>query len=123
MSRLILKSAVFADGFVLLTGNDLPVTIGRSHRADITINDRQLSRIHSEIRQTVEGQFELVDRESTNLTIVNERDIETCVLQTGDIILLGDTELHVEIDSRDSPMQEKTTREIPIVDKSGPTQS
>ena len=64
MSRLILKSAVFADGFVSLTGNDLPVTIGRSHRADITINDRQLSRIHSEIRQTVEGQFEIVDRES-----------------------------------------------------------
>lgn len=123
MARLILKSAVFADGFVTLDAHDLPVTIGRSHRADITINDKQLSRIHSEIRQTASGEFEVVDRESTNLTIVNERDVESCILKSGDILLLGETELIVEVDAREDGLQEKTTREIPIVQDPGPTRT
>jgi pSer/pThr/pTyr-binding forkhead associated (FHA) protein len=115
MNRLILKSAVFPEGAVVLSTADLPVTIGRSHRADITVNDQQLSRIHSEIRATADGGFEILDRESTNLTIVNERDVEACVLQSGDLILLGETELIVEIQSVADDQQERTTREIPVV--------
>lgn len=115
MSRLILKSAIFADGQIQLSKDDLPVTIGRSHRADITINDLLLSRIHSEIRLGADGGFELVDRESTNLTIVNQQDIEKVILKTGDVILLGDTELLVEVVSPDVDIHEKTTREIPVV--------
>ncbi len=123
MARLILKSAVFAEGHVVLSGGDLPVTLGRSHRADITINDVLLSRIHSEIRLSSSGGFELVDRDSTNLTIVNERDIESVILKTGDLILLGETELTVEIDTPDSELQEKTTREITAVQNTRKTRS
>ena len=123
MARLILKSAVFADGNVVLSGDDLPVTLGRSARADITINDLLLSRIHSEIRLTAEGSFELVDRESTNLTLVNEREIDSIVLKHGDHILLGETELIVEIVASDSELQEKTTREINAVQNSKQTRS
>ena len=123
MARLILKSAVFAEGHVVLSTGDLPVTLGRSHRADITINDLLLSRIHSEIRLNDDGAFELVDRDSTNLTIVNERDIESIVLKNGDHILLGETELTVEIDPPDSGSQEKTTREITAVQNSKQTRS
>ena len=115
MSRLILKSAIFADGQIQLSKDDLPVTIGRSHRADITINDLLLSRIHSELRLGADGGFELVDRESTNLTIVNQQDIEKVILKTGDVILLGDTELLVEVVSPEADIHEKTTREIPVV--------
>ena len=115
MSRLILKSAIFADGQIHLSTGDLPVTIGRSHRADITINDLLLSRIHCEIRLGSDGGFELVDRESTNLTIVNQQDIEKVTLKTGDVILLGDTELLVEVQSPEVDIHEKTTREIPVV--------
>lgn len=123
MSRLILKSAIFSDGCLILNPADLPVTVGRSHRADITIHDRQLSRIHSEFRMGAEGGFEIVDRESTNLTIVNERDVESCLLKTGDLILLGETELLVEIEMDGSNLQEKTTREIPVVPESRQAQS
>ena len=49
MARLILKSAVFAEGDIELSESDLPVTLGRSLRADITIHDLMLSRIHAEI--------------------------------------------------------------------------
>ena len=113
MSRLTLKSAIFSDGFIQLSIGDLPVTIGRSHRADIAINDLLLSRIHAEIRASDHGEFELVDNESTNLTIVNEQDIDRVILKTGDKILLGDTELIVEIELDQSNLHERTTREIP----------
>lgn len=112
MSRLTLKSAIFSDGFIQLSVGDLPVTIGRSHRADIAINDLLLSRIHAEIRESDNGEFELVDNESTNLTIVNEQDIDRVILKTGDRILLGDTELIVEIESVPTNLHERTTREI-----------
>ncbi len=115
MARLILKSAIFPDGSIHLGTGDLPVTIGRSHRADVTINDPLLSRIHSEIQLSETGGFELVDRESTNLTIVNDHDIDRVLLKTGDRILLGDTELHVEVDMPEVDMHERTTREIPII--------
>ena len=113
MSRLTLKSAIFSDGFIQLSIGDLPVTIGRSHRADIAINDLLLSRIHAEIRASENNEFELVDNESTNLTIVNEQDIDRVILKTGDKILLGDTELIVEIELDQSNLHERTTREIP----------
>lgn len=115
MPRLILKSAVFTDGSIQLLPGDLPVTLGRSHRADITIHDLLLSRIHAEIRLSDCGSFELVDRESTNLTIVNEHDIDQVILKDGDRILLGDTELLVEIDATNADIHEKTTREIPLI--------
>lgn len=115
MASLILKSAIFSDGQIRLTPSDLPLTIGRSHRADLTINDQLLSRIHCEIRRSSDGGFEIVDRESTNLTIVNQQDISEAKLKTGDVILLGDTELLVEVESQSEDIHEKTTREIPIV--------
>lgn len=115
MARIILRSAVFEDGEIELLESDLPVTLGRSHRADITINDALLSRIHAEISRSPNGGFQIVDHESTNLTIVNKHDIDCIELKTGDCILLGETEIHVEIDMPDVDVHEKTTRELPVV--------
>jgi pSer/pThr/pTyr-binding forkhead associated (FHA) protein len=44
---------------------------------------------------------------------VNEQDIDRVILKSGDKILLGDTELIVEIEMDQSNLHEKTTREIP----------
>jgi pSer/pThr/pTyr-binding forkhead associated (FHA) protein len=115
MARLILKSAVFAEGDIELTESDLPVTLGRSHRADITINDMLLSRIHAEICHGEHGGFEIVDHESTNLTIVNNQDIDRALLKSGDCLLLGETEILIEIDAPEVDSHEKTTRELPQV--------
>ena len=120
MARLILKSAVFAEGNIELSESDLPVTLGRSHRADITINDVLLSRIHAEIRRGENGGFEIVDYESTNLTIVNNQDIERALLKTGDCLLLGETEILIEIDAPEIDTHEKTTRELPLVNPRKP---
>ena len=120
MARIILKSAVFADGDIELSEADLPLTLGRSHRADITINDMLLSRIHAQICVGENGGFEIVDIESTNLTIVNEQDIERAPLKSGDCILLGETEILVEIEAPEFDIHEKTTRELPLVDQRKP---
>ncbi len=110
MARIVLKSAVFEDGDIELSESDLPITLGRSHRADITINDALLSRIHAEIVRSENGGFQIVDNQSTNLTIVNNHDIACSELKTGDCILLGETEIHVEIHMTDEDVHEKTTR-------------
>jgi hypothetical protein len=122
MARIILKSAVFEDGDIELSEADLPITLGRSHRADITINDALLSRIHAEISRSENGGFQIADNESTNLTIVNNHDIECVELKTGDCILLGETEIHVEIDMPEEDVHEKTTRELPVVTQRKPVQ-
>ena len=120
MARIILKSGVFTDGDIELSEADLPMTLGRSHRADITINDMLLSRIHARICVGKNGGFEIVDNESTNLTIVNDQDIERALLKSGDCILLGETEILVEIDAPEIDIHENTTRELPLVNHRKP---
>ena len=122
MARIILKSAVFSDGDIELSEADLPMTLGRSHRADITINDALLSRIHARICAGKNGGFEIIDNESTNLTIVNNQDIERTLLKSGDCILLGETEILVEIDAPEIDVHEKTTRELPLVNPRKPVE-
>jgi len=122
MARLILRSAIFEDGYIELSPFDLPATLGRSHRADVTISDGLLSRIHAKICVGEDGGFEIVDSDSTNLTIVNGKYVERASLKTGDNILLGETEILVEIDDPDNDLHEKTTRELPIVPEQKPAE-
>lgn len=113
---LILKCGVFPTGEHELTPRHLPIVVGRSHSADITIADTQLSRRHAEIRVNSSGQFELVDLGSTNLTIVNTHDITRHVLCHGDRILLGETELAVELRLPQSDLHDRTTKDLPLME-------
>ena len=115
MTKLILKSAVFLNGAIELSPAQVPVVLGRSRVADIKINDGLLSRKHTEIRFNSSGQFELHDLQSTNLTIVNEQDVTSHVLQTGDCILLGDTQILVEVILPEGDLSEKTTRDLTMM--------
>jgi hypothetical protein len=69
--------------------------IGRSRRCDIVLTDPNVSRQHAEIRRQDDG-FLLVDLGSTNGTRVNRRDVKQVVLQHGDRVELGTTELLFE---------------------------
>ena len=97
MAVLKLKSSIFPDGQLTVVSENLPASIGRSREADITIDDKLLSRKHSELRKNLAGNFVIVALDSTNLTIVNGRDVESHVLETGDTLLLGETEIFVDI--------------------------
>ena len=69
--------------------------IGRSRRCDIVLTDPNVSRQHVEIRRQDDG-FMLLDLGSTNGTRLNRRDVKQVVLQHGDRIELGTTELLFE---------------------------
>ena len=117
---LILKCEAFPNGFYELKPGHLPLVLGRSQSADITISDSQLSRRHAEIRVNTAGQFELADLGSTNLSIVNANDITCHTLRHGDQILLGNTELNVELNLPPSDRHDQTTRDLPLTDYQSP---
>ncbi|MEZ6130557.1 MAG: FHA domain-containing protein [Planctomycetaceae bacterium] len=116
MERLVLISPEFANGRVEFLSGQLPITLGRSRRCDVAIDDPLLSRRHAEIRLTDSGHAELHDMDSTNLTIVNEVDVTSHVLQSGDRILLGETEILVQIIlAKEDDPSEKTTRDLTML--------
>jgi len=69
--------------------------IGRSRRCDIVLTDPNVSRQHAEIRRQDDG-FMALDLGSTNGMRVNRRDVKQAVLQHGDRLELGSTELVFE---------------------------
>lgn len=76
-----------------------PLTIGRDIDNDLVLDDRRVSRRHSEIRARL-GRYTLYDLQSTNGTFVNGRRVAEVVLQGGDRIQIGGTELVVREDER-----------------------
>ena len=109
---LIFKSAQLPGAPFEFNEATLPITLGRSSRADLTIHDPLLSRIHSEVVCNDAGEFEIRDKDSTNLTIVNGEHVERHTLGHGDVIYLGDTTLYVEVLEDNGGVNEQTTREV-----------
>ena len=68
------------------------VTIGRLPECDVVVDDPGASRQHARIRRTESG-FVLTDLGSTNSTMVNGEPIQEHVLEHGDRITIGETEL------------------------------
>jgi pSer/pThr/pTyr-binding forkhead associated (FHA) protein len=78
---------------VLLT--TAPITIGRSAKADVTLEDERASRLHCGIR-FLDGEFLLKDLSSKNGTFLNNERIESASLHVGDRIKVGNTYISVE---------------------------
>ena len=75
------------------------VTIGRGAEADVLIADKLASRVHCGISYK-DGNYFLRDFDSRNGTFVNDRSIETCRINPGDRIRVGDMVLTVEASPR-----------------------
>lgn len=114
ISSVKLISDTFDVGYVIIPVADLPVILGRSERADITIKDELLSRLHSEIRILPIGSIEVRDLDSTNLTIVNELDVSQSILQDGDILLIGETKITISLELSDEESLNRTTRDLTV---------
>ncbi len=71
------------------------VSIGRSRRNALMLDDSTLSRKHCEIA-AVNGRFLLVNHAKTNGTCVNGRPVGEAFLKPGDKILVGRVELRFE---------------------------
>src|SRR6266540_4454899 len=80
--------------------NVFPIVIGRGRDTDTCLNDPYVSRAHCriELRGT---DLTLVDLQSASGTFVNDERISEHVLQIGDVIHVGDTQLRLEEDIAD----------------------
>jgi FhaA, N-terminal domain/FHA domain len=67
-------------------------SIGRSHENDFIIPDARASRFHAEIERSPQG-YILRDLASTNGTLVGGRRVRERLLEDGDEISMGDTDM------------------------------
>ena len=73
------------------------VVIGRSRDCDVLVDDANVSRRHAELRHDGSG-WRVVDLGATNGIKVNRRRVDQAVLQHGDRITLGVTDLDFELE-------------------------
>lgn len=66
------------------------VNIGRSRDNEIVIDDRSVSRYHLQLRLRF-GRYNLFDTQSQGGTLVNNVRVKEHILQTGDVIQIGNT--------------------------------
>ena len=67
--------------------------IGRERsQADIVISDPNASRVHAQLSYDGSA-WHIIDRRSTNGTLVNDVDVDACTLKSGDYITIGLTNL------------------------------
>lgn len=79
------------------------ITIGRAKNADLCLTKGDVSRTHAVIQRINELEFLLLDKDSTNGTLVNAQEIKSKLLKDQDIISIGDCQL--KFLASDSPEQ------------------
>jgi pSer/pThr/pTyr-binding forkhead associated (FHA) protein len=83
------------EAFLVVGGMIFPLEksifkIGRNLENDLVLNDPSVSRFHAEI-QYKEGQFLLIDKNSSTGTFLNNRKIRVNPLFAGDILQISHT--------------------------------
>ena len=72
------------------------ITVGRGQTNDIVIQDGKMSRAHARFEFDAEGKVNVFDTGSTNGVKVNGEKVPKAVIQPGDVIQLGDSEIVFE---------------------------
>ena len=71
--------------------------IGRGNSNDIVVPDINISRVHAQIEQMPDGNWVVTDLNSTNGVFVNDTKIHSAIVQDGDIISLGTSQLELQV--------------------------
>lgn len=82
------------------------ITVGRGQTNDIVIQDLKMSRTHARFEFNDRGEVTVVDAGSTNGIRVNGIKVETTVIQPGDVVQMGESQIQYE---RYSEAQEEAT--------------
>ncbi len=69
------------------------MTIGRSRDCSIFLEDLAVTRLHATIRQLPDDTYELEDHRSATGTFVNGLRVTRCLLNEGDVVLIGSNRL------------------------------
>lgn len=73
-----------------------PLMIGRGNSNDVVVPDINISRVHAKIEQQPNGSWVVTDLNSTNGVFVNGTKIHSAIVQDGDIISLGTSQLELQ---------------------------
>ncbi len=107
-ARLVARSGPAAGEEFALEGDEL--VIGRAVENAVSIADTSVSRKHALVRKTEAG-WAVSDLGSGNGTAVNGEAIDDeTLLNSGDLITLGDTELLFELERAERPAQRPPVR-------------
>jgi len=77
-------------------GKKKVIKIGKKTDNDIVINDKTVSRYHSEIYVTDDNTYLLKDKNSTNGTTINSMKVKEAYLSQGDLIEIGETKIEFQ---------------------------
>jgi pSer/pThr/pTyr-binding forkhead associated (FHA) protein len=106
MPFLIVRSGPRAGERIELVGE---LVVGREN-ADVTISDQEVSRRHLAVRLHEDG-VELEDLESTNGTFVDGARLSAVVVVSSSArVILGETELEIEVDEPEPRFDPSATR-------------
>jgi signal transduction histidine kinase/pSer/pThr/pTyr-binding forkhead associated (FHA) protein len=96
------------------------VVVGRDVQCDVRLHDTEVSRRHAEFHFS-ENEAEIIDLKSSNGTFVNGKRIERQLLQHGDRLLLGRTEMLVaRLRSNDESQNRSAT--IELINRAAPAE-
>jgi serine phosphatase RsbU (regulator of sigma subunit)/pSer/pThr/pTyr-binding forkhead associated (FHA) protein len=96
------------------------ITIGRSARNDLCLEDPFASRLHAEVRKKGDNNFWLSDLGSANGTLLNEARLTApAMLRDGDVIRIGETE--IEFNDRADTSRTKGRTQILLADTPHPS--
>jgi predicted component of type VI protein secretion system len=106
MPFLIVRSGPRAGERIELVGE---LVVGREN-ADVTVSDEEVSRRHLAVRPHEDG-VELEDLESTNGTFVDGARLSAVVVVSSSArVILGETELEIEVDEPEPKFDPSATR-------------
>lgn len=80
------------------------ITVGRGQTNDIVIQDVRMSRAHARFEFSDNGEVTVVDAGSTNGVRVNGNKVERAVIQPGDVIQMGESQIRYERASKDEEL-------------------
>ena len=90
------------------------ITIGRGNNNDIIIDNLAVSKEHAAIVKLKDG-YGLVDLNSTNGTLLNDKDIKKASLSPQDKITVGKHTLHIRsIDERQAAAEDLADKTVKV---------
>jgi general secretion pathway protein E len=117
MDRPYLEINTAAGNRQLMLGRE-PISIGRHAENKLVLNDTMASRFHCVIEKAPDG-FLLRDLGASNGTYVNGRKVKSALLQPGDVVRVGTTDLVLVLPDSEANPPDLTDMEQLVVAPAG----
>jgi adenylate cyclase len=112
MPRFLIHHASEGSRVFELLG-DRPIVVGRAKSSNLILDNASISRQHAVVRATPDGQWQIIDRASSNGVKVNGKPVKEAVLRANDEIVLGEYRLRYFEDSASRNMVTYGTPQLP----------